>query len=639
VTTEITQAGITYAVNAKNNQGPKINITYAKIGPTQFPPGSSSPPIPNDPAIDIIDSVYTASPGQLQYAVVDQNTVEYILTLDESVGPFTIGRIGLFTEDGTLFSITMIDTKDGSGNYVPDNKFPTSGTVVGNRLTYSIYLAISSIATIANFTIQLLQLLTIPEVASELVLPGPTGVAFNTYQVDKHSFARIPAIGLRGLPSLGMSQAWLMASERLIPGQGEGVVPVDSSVFSSNAPVGKIVSVNYSGNPPQMVLADPQITNFMVGIRTGNEEITNYGMYVDPINNWSPLQLLYAGTGVNAGQIVGAANNWCIGYAIAPVNSSPPGSQPIQGWLCWIDFTGGLFARKSSGAGATGATGATGPGGTGGGGPGSGFQVGGQCYLELISGLLTLHPYNGNSIIIAGQIQTIPSAGVNLPPTGLLNDTNYYIYAFMTPTGMALQASTAGHITSQVTGVEIKNLDQNYTLVGFARTTAGPSPAAWIDTDGQLYVLSWFNRKRKRSRSQLASLCTNSANDYVEVSLTLRNYFLVWSNQVITFSTGGSHLGNGGNGVTSAISIDGLYPESENSTAAQGTRGPTMEGPIALAGTRKGLVEGWHYSTLMGFLSGGGPGKAQWRPYDYSNTHTQSNPLPSPITITMVVEG
>jgi hypothetical protein len=633
LTTEITQAGITYAVNARNNQGPKINIIYAKIGPTQVPPG---PPSPNDPSTDITDSVYTASPGQLQYAVVDANTVEYILTLDESVGNFTVGRIGLFTDDNTLFSITMIDAKDANLNYVPDFKFKTAGTVVGNRLVYSIYLAISSLATISNFTIQLLQLLTIPEVASELLLPDPTLVAFNTYQLDKHSFMRTPAIGLRQTATQGRTNpSWLMAAERLIPGQGEGVVPIDPSFFAPNATVGSVVYIDSSSG--KVWLADPQITNFMIGIRSSNEEVTNYGVYVDNINNYSSaFTLLYAGSGVSAGQIVTAPNNWCIGYTIGPVNSQPAGSQPIVGWLCWVDFTGGLFARKSTptGFGATGATGATGPGGGPGGG-GGGFQVGGQCYLELLGGLLVLHPYNGNSIIIDGQVQIVPSSGITLPSTGLSPDTNYYIYAFMSQTGMALEASTTGHITSQITGVEIKNLDQSRTLVGFARTVG----SSWADQDGLLCVLSWFNRKRKRSRTILPKLASNAANDYVEVSSALRNYFLIWGNQLARFSTGGSHLANGGNGVTSAISIDGNYPESENSTASQGSRGPNMEGPIALTGTRKGLLEGLHYSTLMGFLSGGGPGTAYWRPYDYSNTHNVSNPLPSPITITMVVDG
>jgi hypothetical protein len=71
------------------------------------------PLVPNDPKTDITDSVYTGDSTHLQYAVVDNNTVEFMVTLDEPVGNFSVGRIGLFHDNGAgghiLFSITALD--------------------------------------------------------------------------------------------------------------------------------------------------------------------------------------------------------------------------------------------------------------------------------------------------------------------------------------------------------------------------------------------------------------------------------------------------------------------------------------------------------------------------------------------------
>lgn len=44
----------------------------------------------------------------------------------------------------------------------------------------------------------------------------------------------------------------------------------------------------------------------------------------------------------------------------------------------------------------------------------------GQCRLTLSGGNLLLLPYNGNKLIVDGQVRTIPAAGVSLAPTGLL---------------------------------------------------------------------------------------------------------------------------------------------------------------------------------------------------------------------------
>ena len=631
MSTQITAAGIASATRAKNNQGPKINITSFKIGSGVDGSGNRiPPPSVNDPATDITpDFVYQGFPSQLQYAIVNDNTVEYIVTLDESVGPFDVGRIGLFMDNGdgttTLFSITSIDAP------TPDHKFPTSGGVVGNRLTYQIYLAISNIANIANFTIQLLQILSIPEVPSELNLPPPNNVAFNTYQVQKHSIARVPAIAYRA------SQAnWFMGSERLIPGQGEGVVPLGTSLFDVSAAVGKVVGLDSINQ--KIILGEPATNRYILGLRSGLEEITNYGMYVVPTSDplgplLTPMGKLYADTGINAGKMTVTANQWPIGYALGPSNTTN-----APGYLCWIDFTLGFGATGTPGP--PGPQGPAGPPGTGG---TTGFSNSGQCYLSLQSGSLRLTPFNGNNLIINSNIQRIPAGGVGLTAAGLQANTLYYIYAYMNGTVMTLEASTTSHITSSFDGIEIKNLDQSRTLVGMAYTVAGP---AWADDAGRLYVVSWFNPRSKSSTTCFTAFHTTSGGEFVELGQEIRNYFINFANRGVKYLTSGSCGGNGGNGVTTAMSFDNNgFERFSASQNENGARGNVQQGPVAVTGMKSGLSETLHFGTLVGVLSNGGPGRAYWLLTIGTATHPSNPPndpgggIDAPVSLTIAVEG
>jgi hypothetical protein len=620
MTTQITNAGIEAATNARNNQGPKINITSFKIG------SSVTPPTGNE--TDIVgDLVYVGYPSQLQYKIANNNTCEFIVTLDESIGPFYIGRIGLFMDNGdgtsTLFSITSIDAVS------PDYKFPTTSNTVGNRLAYNIYLALSDLVSIAKFTVQLLQQLTIPEVQSELDLPDPNQVAYDTYQVMKHSFMRASAIGYRETAVQGRTNsAWLMSSERLIPGQGEGIIPIASSFFDVLATIGTVVGLDYTNR--KIIVGEPSTNNNILGIRSSDGEITNYGIYVDPVNTYSPMQRLFVGTGAYAGTLTVVANNWPIGYAMGPVNT-----QNAAGYLCWIDFTRGAGGGGTGVPGPPGPSGAPGPPGSGSG-SGTGFPVVGQCYLQLIGSSLVLTPYNGNNIFINSVPQTIPAGGISLLPAGLLPNTLYYIYVFMNNGTMTLEASTASYVTSTIDGVQIKSADQSRTLVGIAQTITGP---AWVDTDGQLYVLSWFNKRMKKSITTIPATITTQNTSWSELSTAVRNYFLVWSSTLVRFSIGGYHGSQGGNSAATAPAFDGLQPELVSST--QGTSGTESFDGIGINGTKIGLIEGGHYGTILGFFTvGTGAGKAIWPNFIPGGSNTVTGPLyPAPVSMTVIVDG
>jgi hypothetical protein len=198
---------------------------------------------------------------------------------------------------------------------------------------------------------------------------------------------------------------------------------------------------------------------------------------------------------------------------------------------------------------------------------------------------------------------------------------------------MALEASTTQYVINSQWGYGTKSLDPTRTLVGFARTSAS---STWVDGDGNLFVLSWFNKRMKKSRTVIAAQeITTQANNWIEISTDVRNYFLVWNGFNARYSVGGYHGSTGGNGVSTSIAFDdGLHQEPEVVSQGQ-SFGQSNWGAIGITGSKVGLSEGVHYSTLLGVFSFGGAGRGIWRNYAFSTTNT----YPAPVSITMTVEG
>ncbi|MGQ0750607.1 MAG: hypothetical protein ACT4PS_08740 [Betaproteobacteria bacterium] len=121
----------------------------------------------------------------------------------------------------------------------------------------------------------------------------------------------------------------------------------------------------------------------------------------------------------------------------------------------------------------------------------------GQYYLNKDSGtgLLKLSRWNGRFIVINGAQCLIPSAGVTLAFAGLNVGDVLYIYAYMNAGVMTLEASATVYTGDLTTGVQIKTGDASRTLVGITKIGAGP---AWVDSDTQRFVCSWFNLRPRR---------------------------------------------------------------------------------------------------------------------------------------------
>lgn len=155
--------------------------------------------------------------------------------------------------------------------------------------------------------------------------------------------------------------------------------------------------------------------------------------------------------------------------------------------------------------------------------------TGGQCQLTKSGANLLLSPYQGNRLTIAGVPQIVPDAGITLAASNTAG-VFVYIYAFVTAGTMTLEMSQTVPILQSGTGVKQKTGDSSRTLVGAAYTDTG---GAWADTDGKLWVLSYFNRRRKASKLTIVTSVTNASATYIEVDTALRNNFIQWSDEVL----------------------------------------------------------------------------------------------------------
>lgn len=222
------------------------------------------------------------------------------------------------------------------------------------------------------------------------------------------------------------------------------------------------------------------------------------------------------------------------------------------------------------------------------------YRAVGQCRLAKSGANLVLSRYNGTILVINGNAETIPSAGVSLAATSLTPSTLYYIYAYMSGTTMTLEASTTGHATDTTTGVEIKSGDATRTLVGMARPITGP---AWQDTAAQRFVTSWFNRRSVAGSASFTVDRTVSAGTYAEASTEIRNEFLTWSDEAVTA------LFNGAWQSSSATTINYAIIGFDGTQSGGSIQSSTTLLLPASVGSTAALSEGYHYATLLAKVS------------------------------------
>jgi hypothetical protein len=226
----------------------------------------------------------------------------------------------------------------------------------------------------------------------------------------------------------------------------------------------------------------------------------------------------------------------------------------------------------------------------------------GQCRLVKSGANLVLQRFNGQWLVIDDKVYSIPAAGVALGATGLTPGSTYYIYAYMSGATMTLEASATVPATDTDTGVRIKTGDATRTLVGMARPITGP---AWQDTAAQRFVVSWFNRRDIATASFFTVGRSTASGAFIELNTEIRNEFLAWADTALSFTAGGAISNNTAAAQTAtALAIDGAVALEGGSNAANPTGINNQLLPVHAAANLT-AIEGYHYVTLVGTVSGG----------------------------------
>jgi hypothetical protein len=254
--------------------------------------------------------------------------------------------------------------------------------------------------------------------------------------------------------------------------------------------------------------------------------------------------------------------------------------------------------------------------------------AGGQCYLAYQTGSqLLLQRYGGSNLIVNQTPLTIPPGGVVLPVTGLSPATYYYIYGYNNGGVLALRGLTTGHVQGP-DGTEVCSTDASQALVGACFVNMAGN---FADADGSRFVLSFFNRRLKRSRMQLAAAVATGSSNYIELSSAMRNNFISWADEATLYALSGSMYSTGGQLAVAGIGYDGNQPLPEVGVAGIGTPGSNGFGSPGVFGANY-VTEGVpHFITAMGAVISG-PGTA------YFSGQTSTNPQ-SPITSNVIIHG
>lgn len=173
----ITNAGI-FAANTAQVGGPSISINRFSL--------TTAYNYTVDPAASLQGTVLYTGDVAL-YEVLSADEVAYTLVIDDTVGNFLFGTVGLYLTDGTLFAVGNLTTQQ--------QKIKTTGTTPGNVVKIEAHLTFSQLAATMHFPINQLinaRLLEIPTV-DQLLPPIISDTnAYLTMSVDP-SGSSIPA--------------------------------------------------------------------------------------------------------------------------------------------------------------------------------------------------------------------------------------------------------------------------------------------------------------------------------------------------------------------------------------------------------------------------------------------------------------
>jgi len=288
-TTVITTGGIA-AANRAGIYGPKIEITYFKIGSAIINPDSSM--------TDVTGLVYTGTTNQITYQVIDDSNILFRITLDDSVGDFNIGNVGLFLSSGDMFAVTALP---GVTSKIKTN-FPAT---IGNRRIFNIIIQMSGVSNVTNLTVLIQDEAALPVVQTELNLPPANVSPFPVYMVNAHTVYGRPAFALR------YNGVWYYVPADTDAGYG---TYISSAFFSPAVLPGNTVYWNSTTN--KFELGDgTDYTKGAVGIRGLGDKLLTFGdVYIDSSAPFIPFTTYYADI---HGMFTTTKNDFQIGIALS----------------------------------------------------------------------------------------------------------------------------------------------------------------------------------------------------------------------------------------------------------------------------------------------------------------------------------
>ena len=178
----------------------------------------------------------------------------------------------------------------------------------------------------------------------------------------------------------------------------------------------------------------------------------------------------------------------------------------------------------------------------------------GQCYFsETNPSSSKLLPWGGNILKIEGVPREIPAAGISVSWSGLVADTNYFVYAYWNGSTIVLEPSTTAHVQEAGTGARVKNGDASRKLVGMIRAASATMIYGTTVYGQHICHISWFNRRVRRS------ILSHSGATAVAYPVTMSGaHVLGWQGDTVTCLVSG-YMHNSAIGMTQFnVAVDGV---------------------------------------------------------------------------------
>lgn len=241
-----------------------------------------------------------------------------------------------------------------------------------------------------------------------------------------------------------------------------------------------------------------------------------------------------------------------------------------------------------------------------------GAVVHGAVYLDQVGTDIRLIRAGSGGLLIQGQQQALPAAGLSLSSSGAVAGTEYYVYAWMNAGVMELgKTPKATGKSLDANGVWVITGQPGWTLVGqaYCRTNG-----AW--TARSLYIddrLSYFNRRLLVAQATCAGVVASSLSFSILSTAPNSGSFLTWDDDicyatafgsVITSAAGG--VSRGAPGVDTALNFGNLIGMQAYTSAVSCAVG---------GGGGQVLADGRHTALCVGVSSSGSNGTYSFTSY------------------------